>query len=156
MIAATPTLGILIGIPAAALLFLAGLVLFFYAWTRQGEGDSYDADFSTIMKWGAFAWCIIVLVVSAFAFWPYEWQYHSYAEKGGEVSDVSKRLVSAGENSMQEKIVMTIDGEQYGVLDTRAALVKPGDHVSIACKRVYEWGSSNHGWDCKWNGELVR
>lgn len=37
--------------------------------------------------------------------------------------------------------------QQYGVLDTRAAGIKPGDRLSIACVKRWQW-SGTHGYDC--------
>lgn len=78
--------------------------------------------------------------------------YHSWNVKEGEVEKVAKRIVSA-DDGISERYVVTIDGQPYGVDDTRAALVEVGDQVSLRCKKDYQWGVPReaHGWSCRWN-----
>jgi hypothetical protein len=40
------------------------------------------------------------------------------------------------------------DGGTYGCTDTRCALVEPGDYLKLACKKAWEYGSTD-GWDCR-------
>lgn len=146
----TPTIGLLFGVPVAilaTLLTIAGLVVLVMSWR-----DSYDVSDERIL--GALTLLGIGLVIGAinmWALWPYQHDYHFWTPVTGEVSQVSKRLVPAGDNSMMERYVLVINGKPYGVDDTRASLVKPGQTVSIACKREYQWGSRDHGYGCKWD-----
>lgn len=79
--------------------------------------------------------------------------YHAWNVKEGDVQRVNKRLVSAGEKGMEERFVVVIDGQPYGVDDTRAALLRPGDFVSLRCKKEFQWGVPReaHNWACRWN-----
>lgn len=80
--------------------------------------------------------------------------YHAWNVKEGTVEKVSKRLVSNGDKGMSERFVVVMDGQPYGIDDTRASLVKVGDQVSLRCKKDYQWGVPReaHGWACRWNG----
>lgn len=79
--------------------------------------------------------------------------YHAWNVKEGKVDRVAKRLVSTGDKGVGERYVVTIDGQPYGIDDTRAALVRPGDTVSLRCKKDFQWGVPReaHGWVCRWN-----
>lgn len=70
----------------------------------------------------------------------------------GQVDRIEKRLVSGGD-SMEEKYVVLFEGnrQEYRVDDTRAALVKSGDELTVACKRQWQWAST-HGYECRWIG----
>jgi hypothetical protein len=46
--------------------------------------------------------------------------------------------------------VFKINGQQYGVDDTRAALVKVGDTVNLNCTKQFVFGSTNNGYACNW------
>jgi hypothetical protein len=78
--------------------------------------------------------------------------YHAWNVKDGEVDRVAKRLI-ATDKGMAERYVVTINGEPYGIDDTRAALVQQGDSVSLRCKKDFQWGVPReaHGWACRWN-----
>lgn len=94
---------------------------------------------------------LTVLMFSPFGMYPTGGSdFHKWKPKQGEVTNVGKRLVSSGKDSMEDKIVITFKGsnQQYGVTDTRAALVKEGDTLVLKCKKAYDWGSIP-GYDCK-------
>lgn len=150
----TPSMGMLIGLPIAALLLLACLVAALYGVGLQRSTDTYAASDGRLLTLAAGGAATVVILIAAASFYPFKHDYHFWVDKGGTVTEVSKRLVPAGDSGMQEKFVFTIDGRPYAVLDTRAALVKPGDKVRIRCKRVHEWGTPQaaNGWDCKWAG----
>lgn len=52
---------------------------------------------------------------------------------------------------MSTRYVVVIEGQPYGVDDTRAALLKVGDSVSLLCTKEFVWGSNNNGYACNWN-----
>jgi hypothetical protein len=147
LLADTPTLGLLTGVPVAILLTLGCL----FVLTIAIIGQRKEGGFGGLIA-GTVATLLVVVGIACFALWPFKHDYHFWVPKGGTVTEVDKRLVPAGDSGMEEKFVLTIDGQPYGVTDTRAATVRKGDRVDIACKRAYEWGSTNHGWDCRWNG----
>jgi hypothetical protein len=99
------------------------------------------------------AWiCLIGALLSAVGLWwgmyPWKWEYHQWTPVAGEVRTVDSRLIG-GDGSMQDKFVVTFVGnpQQYGVYDTRAASLRAGDHLTIACVRRWQW-SGTHGYDC--------
>lgn len=145
-LADTPTLGLLIGLPVGILI----TVLSFGA-AAWGAflWDDYDKGFVVVP--GLLAG-IVALAGTCIALWPWKHDYHYWVEKSGTVQAIGKRLVPAGDSGMQEKYVITLNGKPYGVTDTRAALLRVGDQANIVCKKAYEWGSTDHGWDCRWNG----
>ena len=52
---------------------------------------------------------------------------------------------------MEEKFVVRYEdggGQQFGCTDTRCASVKPGDTLTLACKRAWEWAATD-GYDCR-------
>lgn len=148
MFADTISMGTLIGLPIAALLVLGCLAVSLIGLSGVRYGDEFGWSFVI----GGVLAALVVVGVTGVLMWPWKHDYHHWVDKGGVVEEVSKRLVPAGDKGMQEKYVFVIDGYPYGVLDTRAALVKPGDHVAIACKKAFEWGvpQESNGWDCKW------
>ena len=78
--------------------------------------------------------------------------YHAWNVKEGKVERVAKRLIPS-DKGMAERYVVTINGQPYGIDDTRAALIKAGDSVSLRCKKDFQWGIPReaHGWACRWN-----
>lgn len=143
------TLGVWVGAGVMVLVALGcAVVIIAGLLDSTGEGLFFAA-----CGFGTF---VVAAVIYVACMWPFKYDYHHWVDKGGVVTDVSKRLVPAGDSGMQEKFVFTINGKPYGVTDTRAALVKRGDKVKIRCKKAYEWGTSYdaHGWDCKWAGAV--
>lgn len=148
MIVATVTGGTIIGVVVLAVLLLACLGGLIYALFAAREG-----------RWFGVALAVLCALVCIGAWWwgmafTLSGDYHAWNVKEGRVEAISKRLVPAGDKSMQERFVLKIDGEPYGVDDTRAALAKVGDEVSLRCKKDWQWGIPReaHGWGCRWNG----
>lgn len=151
MLADTAGLGIRIGLPISIifiLIFLIGTLLFAFAAKREGGTDR--GDFFLYM-WMLFGGLVITLSISAWSFWPLKREYHWWSDRVGTVQEISSRLAPNG-SSMEQKYVVTLEGDPhpYGVLDTRASLLKKGDRVSLSCIRVYEFGSGDDGYNCKW------
>jgi hypothetical protein len=145
VLADTPTLGMLIGLPVGILIF-AGAV---FVAVRARQMDDIDMP---IFFWGGVIVAVIAAGATGAAMWPWKHDYHFWIPVEGNVEKISKRLVPAGDNGMQERFVVVIDGQPYGVNDTRAALLEVGDHLSIKCKKEFEWGTpaEAHGWGCRW------
>lgn len=140
ILADTPTLGLLIGLPVAMLMFLAisGVAV----WGFLSDGPEVGVCAALI--------ALVLGLGTAAAFFPYQHDYHFWQQKSGAVERVSKRLVPTGDKGgMEEKYVVTLHGQPYGVTDTRAALLKSGDHVVLNCKKSYQF-MSRSGWDCRW------
>lgn len=143
MIADTPTLGLLLGAPAGLLVLLVCIVIALIGWRER----------DTVVGFGFGAGALVVAVGLLLAFWPLKHDYHFWVPVDGKVERTGKRIVSSSDK-IQERFVVTINGQPYGVDDTRASLLRPRDSVHLKCKKSYEWGtpSNAHGWVCRWNG----
>jgi len=146
-----PTAGLFVGgalgILAAALIVAAVGLLIATIWSR----DSCRSDtFFHAMLW-CLATGIVVGAGTLVSMWPLKHEYHHWAPKSGTVSEVNRRLVSDNDHGMQEAYLITVNGNLYSVNEARGGAVKPGDFIRLKCKKAYVWGSSNHGWDCKWH-----
>lgn len=144
-----PTLGLLIGLPLGIAVAVACVVMAALCFRAYRPG--YDKE-PLVGGWILAALAVVALGVTGAALWPWKHDYHYWTEVNGTVEKVSNRLVSGGEGIVNQRFVVTINGQPYGVDDTRAALIKPGDRVSLRCKREYVWGSDSHGFACNWNG----
>lgn len=132
------SLGVLIGLPILGLVLLVCIVGIFWG--------LFDDFIEATVFCGIVM--VIVIVGAAFGYYPYKTEYHKWMPKSGIVSDMNKRLVSNGDKGMSEKIVVVIDGQEYGCNDTRCTLVNKGDTLNLKCIRSYEWGSVP-GYDCR-------
>lgn len=144
-----PSLGLLIGLPAGLLaMFITGS-LALYALHRWRTEDQYGGYHIVAAIAGA-GW-LGALVITGITMWPWSYEYHSWRNVDGQVAEVSSRLISAGDKggSNQKFVVRFTDGRVRGVQDTRAALLKPGDQLTVRCKRAWQF-SGTDGWDCNW------
>ena len=91
---------------------------------------------------------VLTLAITGFATWPWEAQYHQWRPVSGVVQQVSSRMIADGK-AMSQRFVLVIDGQPYGVDDTRASLVKVGDTVSLMCTKEWVWASTP-GDACRW------
>lgn len=151
------TLGVYIGLPAAILgaLLLLGAFGFFLWLSFAGDdrGDTYTWSNRKVGRvWvGPAAFVALLFVVwMLFAFYPWNSAYHQYREVDGTVTQVSSRLV-AGDKATNQKFVVTLQGssQQFGIDDTRASLLKPGDAVTLSCIKSYQYGAQ-FGYNCNW------
>ena len=135
------SLGVLIGLPLVGLVLLICLIVF-----AAGLFASYSED-AWFLSGGSAVIALITLAIVGLSYYPYKAEYHQWRPTTGVVTDMNKRLVSDGDNGMSEKIVVVINGQEYGCNDTRCSLVEKGDTLTLKCKRSYEW-SSVPGYDC--------
>lgn len=134
------TLGVLIGIPIAAVIVIICLVVAVMARSIVAVGLA-----------------IAVVFIAGIAMWPWQASYHRYYDVSGTVTNVNHRLVTSGSGDnrqIEDKYVVALQGTTtaFGIKDTRASLLKAGDTVHIRCLRVYVFRSTNNGYDCKWGG----
>jgi hypothetical protein len=89
-----------------------------------------------------------VIAFILFPFQPAYWHYDIYS---GTVVSVSSRFVSnsSGNGSSQKYVVQLTNGDALGCLDTRCALLQPGDKVELECEKQWEW-NGQPGYDCNW------
>jgi hypothetical protein len=144
------TSGTIIGIVVlciAALLALIGIALIISAIF----GSSWDSEERGI--WGGIlvggATILAIFPIVGFSVVGWNSDYMAYHTVSGKVDQVASRQIADGKG-MSQRYVFTIAGQPYGVDDTRAALVKPGDAVTLNCTREFVWGSTNNGYACNW------
>ena len=133
------TLGVIIGLPLVVIGVLALLALGLYFLREDGALASF---FLVPM--------VLVLGFTAWALFPYDSQYHQWRTVHGKVEKVSHRLIGSG-SGMEERYVVIIDGQPFGIDDTRASLLSVGDTVDLKCKREWQY-QANSGWACRWGG----
>jgi hypothetical protein len=157
------TIESIVSVVLVPLIAASFLLVGVYCWKRfsllrkdiQEHGDSmYGSKSFDCNTFGVVAGvCFGAVVVCALGLWwgmyPWKAEYHQWRPVSGVVETVDSRILPAGESSMEQKFVVRFKGnlQQYGVLDTRAAGVKPGDVLSVACVRRWQW-SGAHGFDC--------
>jgi hypothetical protein len=135
---------VIAGIVTAALLF------------RHARREDFEPGMFRGFGWTAVCWSIGWLAASAFALYPYKAEYHAWHVHAGTVAHISSRLLATGSGDntgTSQKFVVQFTGsqQQYGIDDTRAALVKPGDHLRLTCIRTHQWGAGVDGYDCRWD-----
>jgi hypothetical protein len=117
---------------------------------------------TVVADWDGFQWftftagvmgAIGVVVGGLVGLYPYDMSYHSWQTKQGVVMKISSRLVAADQGGSSEKFVVVFRGnpQQFAINDTRAALVKPGQHLKLACIRRHQWGGGVDGYNCRWD-----
>lgn len=133
---------------------LAVATYLFRRWEITERGDRYGDP--AIAK-GLWITMLAGIVLASAGLWwgmyPWKAEYHQWRPVTGRVTTVDSRMVPAGEHGMEQKFVVMFDGnpQQYGVIDTRAAGVKPGDQLTITCVRRWQW-AGEHGYDCNFVG----
>lgn len=137
------SLGTLIWLPVCGLLVLVGLVIAGLALIPTPN-----------RSWGVFSGAMVgvfLLVLGTalpvIGMYPYSAEYHQWREVSGPIEKIDRRLVSDGDKGMSEKIVVRIDGQQFGCTDTRCAGASLNDTLTLACKRVWVYASTD-GYDC--------
>lgn len=152
------TLGIKIGLPFAIFGFLlfSGWAVYCTRYWLTFDPYKYhllDHKWAAGM-WAGISWLGVVLYVMSmlFVYWPLDAAYHQYRPVSGTVDSISSRIVSSGDGGSDQNFVVTLTSgpQQYTIGDSRAALLKHGDHVSLFCVRQYDYGSNNAGYGCKW------
>lgn len=139
-----PGLGVVLGLPAAGLLVLIGTVMliggivvavrekWYPDWTRAGFG---------------FLIVAATLVITGIGMWPWQAQYHEWQPESGTITAMSRAFVGSGE---QRFVVQFAKGTpEFPCDDTRCALLKVGDQLTLSCERTYQWAGTP-GWDCEY------
>ena len=145
------SLGTLIGLPLGVILLVAGLVIIvrLTVWTHR-HPDHRDTSDAGMLRLGVVVATLVIAVGLLVGMYPYSSEYHQWRDVSGTAESIDKRLVSAGEG-MSERFVITIDGQPFGVDDTRAAAANEGDTVNLRCKKEWQYAASD-GWGCRWHG----
>jgi hypothetical protein len=146
-LAASLTAGAIWGTLAAAILFVCFVAAVVGAFALP-EGADGRRSFMAVGTAGALA----TVVVWLWAMWPLKYDYHHWVEKSGRVEKISNRLVSGGEGVVNQRFVVVLHGQPYGIDDTRAALLHVGDPVHLRCKKEHQFFQpyAADGWACRW------
>lgn len=143
------TIAAMIAVPLVITGFVALTVFAFLRW--RATDHTYD-DEGPLWLTGGITTGVCAALTGALLWWgmyPWKAEYHQWRAVTGTVASVDSRLTSTSQGGMEDKYVVTFEGndQEYGVLDTRAAAVKPGDTLTITCVRRWQW-SGSHGFDC--------
>lgn len=141
------SIGVLVGGPIAALVFIALTLLAAWAFRRRHH-DDYNATDLSVLAWCSAGAAVVVVVASVLFFYPFKAEYHQWREVSGTVATTNSRFLS-GDNGTDQKFVVTFDGsgQQFGCSDTRCAGVQKGDDLTLTCKRSWQWFGTP-GYDC--------
>jgi len=143
------TVATLIGIPILLLVQIAPAIWALrYARSNRDTGNYSEEFAAKILAAVLGVLIVLTLVATWWGMYPWRWEYHEWRPVSGTVASVDSRL-NRTDSGTEEKFVVTFEGnrQQYGVLDTRAATLRPGDRLSITCVRRWQW-SGTHGFDC--------
>jgi hypothetical protein len=159
----TPSLGVLIGLPVASLLVLAGLACLIAGIRLRVKRGLWTTENFDVPAWGVAATGIVVvvatLVVTGFTMWPWTAEYHEWQTVSGTITGVNSRLLASGTEgggSTQRFVVQFAgDGRQYSCDDTRCALLHKGDQLTLSCKRAWQY-TGTPGYDCNYIDSAVK
>lgn len=123
-------------------------------WRNERETASYSQGGRTergilanVAFFGSFVAAVATLGIYVAATWPtFDMQYHSYKQVSGSVQAVSSRFLGDGKSTTQN-FAVTIAGHDYRCDDTRCALVKVGDTLTLSCIREWQYAGTS-GYDC--------
>lgn len=148
------SLGVLVGLPVAGVLTLIGLALsalLFYMW-RTTEPGGYSSD-RGLFRGGFFGVVLLtlgVVVGTGILEWPWHAEYHRWTTVSGRVTAVSSRFLASDtkDGGTTQRFVVELAGiGQRSCDDTRCSLVKPGDRLTLSCKREWQYAGTP-GWSC--------
>ena len=146
------SLGTLVGLPAAILgcLALVGLLWPAWHWVKSSRNDKYGEHGMAVMAFASVILSVVAAIVAvAWGMWPYDSEYHQWRETSGTVEAIDSRLVGANKSTTERFVVTFDDGRQRACDDTRCAQVHEGDHLTLICKRAWQW-AGEHGYDCNY------
>jgi hypothetical protein len=93
---------------------------------------------------------LIMVAISLVGYYPYRADYHRWYHVSGIVTESGNRLIPSSDGkSVQQRVVLVINKQPYGVDDTRATVVKSGDYVDLSCKKEFQFNGVS-GWACNW------
>lgn len=159
------TLGVKVGLPFVVLLTLALLAVCFYCGRLVVRNDNKGKRWEYQSGWqrwpdrrrgitvGVVALVALLLFTGGMfaAYFPLDAAYHQYRQVDGTVRTITNRIVAAGDHGSETEYAVTFAGssQQFFVADTRAAKVKPGDRLTLACVRGFNYGGADE-FDCNW------
>lgn len=150
LLADIPTVGLLVGLPVTIILLICCLIAYVVFRSSRSSYDKQNA-------WYALLAAAVVLLIAGIAFWPWKHDYHFYVDKQGRVEHIGSRFLTDSDGNRNQRYVLNINGQPYGVDDTRAASVNVGDEVLIRCRKDHQWFNplESDGYVCRW-GKTIR
>lgn len=136
------SLGVLILVPVTLVCLLIGFA--FVIW--GAITDDYD---SGLGFFGGLLIIVVTVAAAGFGFYPYHTQYHKWHTSTNTVKSISSRFLGSDSGTTQRFVVGFGNGELRSCDDTRCALVKVGDKLTLSCKRAWQF-SGTDGWDCNY------
>jgi hypothetical protein len=154
VLASSWALSVLIWLPIAAIfaLGMAAWAIFSFRYARQLDepNDRYsDGTGWRVGAWATVATLVLFIGANALAFYPWHKEYHYWQTETGVVESVGSRVLGNSDGFEQKFVVRFTDGRERGCQDTRCVLIKPGDTLTMDCKRVWQFVGQD-GWDCKY------
>lgn len=152
------SIGWLIGTIISAILILASAIVGLLSWMtpRETVGRNNYSEPDNDLLWATRIISTVVLLATVGVYfgttWPtFDMQYHTYKPVSGTVTAIGTRLLGSDKSTNQE-FVVTINGQDYRCDDTRCALTKVGDTLSLRCIRDWQYAGTS-GWDCNYVSE---
>lgn len=160
----TPSLGVLIGLPAAALLTLVGIGFVIAGVRLRAKRGTWrtEGPFADFPAWGIAATGVVTvlatLITTGITMWPWSAEYHEWQTVSGTITNINSRLLASdtqGGGSTQRFVVQFGgDSNQYSCDDTRCALLHKGDRLTLSCKRAWQY-TGTPGYDCNYIDSTV-
>jgi hypothetical protein len=158
-----PSIGLLVGVPAAVVAFAACVTAIvlgirakrgFVASGKAKKGTYGYQDtylLSLFLRVGGIGAAVVTVAAALWSFYPWSTEYHMWRTIHGSISQISNRFIASGSDGggSTQRFVVIFNGDtgQYSCDDTRCALLKVGDDLTISCKRAWQY-SGTPGYDC--------
>lgn len=129
---------------ALCVLMLAVVVFYLVAWGRAGMlADAFESGPAIgLVCLGALA--VIFGVSITFANWPlFDTSFHRNVEKSFYVRSIDSRVM----NQTTVYAVTDMSDRTYKCVDTRCAVLRPFDHVTLSCLKQWQ-RHGTPGFDC--------
>lgn len=146
----TWSLGTLVGVPLAILGVLALLALAWLLWryaTRHAGDEFSESGIAKGFSVAAVVGALIAVFGVVWGEYPYNSEYHQWRTTSGTVTQVGSRLLGEDKSTTQRFVVTLAGVGQRSCDDTRCAEVKVGDHLTLTCKRAWQYAGAD-GYDC--------
>jgi hypothetical protein len=102
------------------------------------------------LAWAGVLPGVIIVVIASACYWPvFDSSYHKWYPVNGTVLSTSSRLLSNGNNGVNQRIVVrfTESDELFGCDDSRCTALITGSRLNLKCKRDWQFQGTS-GWAC--------
>lgn len=104
----TPSLGTMVGLPILLLVIIAAVVGGWLLWRYRRDVTDIDHWLFTGSAIGCWVLAGGFLVGTAIGMWPYSGEYHAWHTTSGTVKAMDSRMVSSGDNGMEQRFVVRV------------------------------------------------